>query len=306
MRLTQLQYLIEIKKHGSISKAAQHLFIAQPSMSTAIRELENELGYELMKRSKKGVSFTSLGELAVEKAENILREVEMMRCLDEVETGRMVGRLFLSAVPFVCEHFVLDMLVELSEKHPDLHIILDENDGAMVLQQVSRWEADLGIIMICNNEEERFQQEMLKNGVAFKELYRDELCFLVGVQHSLYKQEIVELSEILTSPYVYYKGGFTEDDQNFFARYCDIGKLTTVCMKDRESVKKYVVRSKATTILPVRATMDNIYIQSGLLSTLKLNGAPWTCKVGVVYRKDMPLSREARFIIESIKNIVKQ
>ena len=62
MRLTQLQYLLEIKKQGSISKAAQHLYIAQPSMSAAIKELEEELGYELMKRSKKGVTFTSLGE----------------------------------------------------------------------------------------------------------------------------------------------------------------------------------------------------------------------------------------------------
>ena len=68
MRLTQLQYLLEIKKQGSISKAAQHLYIAQPSMSAAIKELEEELGYELMKRSKKGVTFTSLGEQVIEKA----------------------------------------------------------------------------------------------------------------------------------------------------------------------------------------------------------------------------------------------
>ena len=65
MRLTQLQYLLEIKKQGSISKAAQHLYIAQPSMSAAIKELEEELGYELMKRSKKGVTFTSLGEQVI-------------------------------------------------------------------------------------------------------------------------------------------------------------------------------------------------------------------------------------------------
>lgn len=305
MRLTQLQYLLEIKKHGSISKAAQHLYVAQPSMSTAMHELESELGFELMRRSKKGVTFTNLGELAVEKAETILREVEAMRCLNEVKTGHMVGRILLSAVPFVCEHFVLNMIVNLAEAHPDLHIILDEDDGETVLQQVSRWEADLGIIMICSNEEERFRSDLLKNGLAFKELYQDELCFLVGKENPFYNQGAVDLEKVLAFPYVYYKDSFTEEDRNFFARYCDVSKLTTVSMKDRESVKKYVVRSKATTILPARAAKDNIYIRSGLLSSLKLKNTLWSCRVGVVYRKDMPLSREELFLVDCIENMVR-
>lgn len=162
MRLAQLRYLLEIKKQGSISRAAKHLFIAQPSMSTAIRELEEELGYELMKRSKKGVTFTNLGEQAVEIASNILSEVETLRCLDQIETGHMVGRVFLSAVPFACDHFILDAIIKLAAESPDLHVILDENDGHSVLYQVGRWEADLGVIIIFGNEERQYQEELEK------------------------------------------------------------------------------------------------------------------------------------------------
>ncbi len=303
MRLTQLQYLLEIKKQGSISKAAQHLYIAQPSMSTAIHELEEELGYELMKRSKKGVTFTNLGEQAVEKAAVIMQEVESLRCLDEINTGHMMGRLFLSAVPFVSEHFVLDLMIALAAECPDLHLILDENDGGIVLQQVNRWEADLGIIMICSNEEKRFQREIKKNALCFKELYQDEICFLVGRANPNFNEKTVSMTEILRYPYVYYKESFTEEDRMLFSKYCDLSTLNTICMKDRESIKKYVVHSQATTILPAQVAQDNVYIRSGLLHALRLSDESWTCRVGIVYRKDMPLTREALFLLNRMQKM---
>lgn len=175
MRLTQLQYLVEIKKYGSISKAAQHLYIAQPSMSTAIRELEEELGYELVKRSKRGVTFTNLGEKAVEKAVLIIQEVETLRCLNEVDTGHMSGRIFISAVPFVCEYFIVDLIVALNKEYPDLLLLLDETDGTSVIRQVSQREADIGVIMICSNEEERFAKELSQNNLVFDEVFQDEM-----------------------------------------------------------------------------------------------------------------------------------
>ena len=170
MRLTQLQYLLEIKKWGSISKAAQHLFMAQPSMSAAIKELEEELGYELMKRSKKGVTFTMLGEQVAEKADVIIREMEAIRCLNREQAGTIRGRIFLSAIPFVCEHFMLDLIIQLKEQYPQLHVLLDENDAHAIFQQIDRREADLGIVMICNNEEERYQRERCNR--AFRYTHR--------------------------------------------------------------------------------------------------------------------------------------
>ncbi|MDO4281835.1 MAG: LysR family transcriptional regulator [Peptococcaceae bacterium] len=300
MRLTQLEYLLEIKKQGSISKAAQHLYIAQPSMSTAIRDLEKELGFDLINRSKRGVTFTSLGEQAVNKAQHILAEVEALRALDQVATDHMSGRIFLSAVPFVCEHFVLDLLISLSESSPELHIILDENDGDTVLHQVGRWEADLGVIMICSNEEARFQRELNHHDLEFETLYEDEICFLVGAQNPFFDEQSVTMKDILQFPYVYYKESFSEEDRALFAKHSDIAELTAICMKDRESVKRYVAQSRAMTILPARAAQDNLYLRTGLLHALSISDERWTCRIGVTYRKDRALTREARFLINEM------
>lgn len=306
MRLTQLQYLLEIKKQGSISKAAQHLYIAQPSMSAAIKELEDELGYELMKRSKKGVTFTALGEQVVEKAMIIVREMEEIRCLDQVQSGRIRGRIFVSAIPFACEFFMLDLIIRLKEQHPDLHLLLEENNTYNVLQQVNRREADLGIVLFCNNEEARSQKEVKKNNLEFIELYQDEMYFWVGRENPYYEQEQASLAELLQYPYVFYKESFTEEDQELFGRHCDLTQLETVRMKDRESVKKYVMRSKAVTAMPFGSAKNNVYQQTGLLKPLRIADERWTCRIGMVYRKDASLTREELFLLEQLQQMVSE
>lgn len=301
MRLTQLQYLVEIKKQGSISKAAQHLYIAQPSMSTAIRELEEELGYELMKRSKRGVTFTNLGEQAVQKAELIMQEVEALRCLDQVDTGHMSGRIFISAVPFVCEYFIVDLIVAVKNEHPDLLLLLDETDGASVIQQVSRREADIGVIMICSNEEKRFERELAQNNLAFEEIFQDEMVFLVSAHNPLFSTDKAAMREILQYPYVYYKESLTEEDQALFAKHCDLTQLQTVCMKDQASIKKYLQHSQATTVAPFKAAKNNIYLQHAVLHPVHLADEEWECHIGMVYRKDRALTREELFLLERMR-----
>ena len=305
MRLTQLQYLVEIKKQGSISKAAQHLYIAQPSMSTAIRELEEELGYELMKRSKRGVTFTNLGEEAVKKAELIMQEVEALRCLDQVDTGHMSGRIFLSAVPFVCEYLIVDLILAVGNEHPDLLLILDETDGASVLRHVSRCEADIGVIMICSNEEVRFEKELSLNNLAFEEILQDEMVFLISAHNPLFAKGEATMCEILQYPYVYYKESLTEEDRALFAKHCDINRLQTVCMKDQASIKKFLQHSQATTVAPFRAAQNNIYLEHDVLRSIHLKDEAWHAHIGVVYRKDRALTREERFFLEKMRQQAK-
>lgn len=301
MRLTQLQYLVEIKKYGSISKAAQHLYIAQPSMSTAIRELEEELGYELVKRSKRGVTFTNLGEKAVEKAVLIMQEVETLRCLNEVDTGHMSGRIFISAVPFVCEYFIVDLIVALNKEYPDLLLLLDETDGTSVIRQVSQREADIGVIMICSNEEERFAKELSQNNLVFDEVFQDEMVFLVSEQNPLFLQESATMAEMLKYPYIYYKDAFTEEDQALFAAHCDLAQLKTVRMKDQASIKKFLQHSQATTVAPFKAAQSNIYLQHHVLQPIHLADEAWHCHIGTVYRKDRILTREEQFLLARMR-----
>lgn len=81
MRLNQLSYLVAIERYGTISRAAEALYVSQPSISVAVRELEEELGYPLLVRNNRGIRFTEEGLQVLQRARNILREVDEIHCI---------------------------------------------------------------------------------------------------------------------------------------------------------------------------------------------------------------------------------
>ena len=81
MTIEQLQYILEIAKFGSINKAALHLNMSQPNLSIAVKNLEQELGYAILERSKKGVTFTQDGSRMLSYAKNIFHELQSIENL---------------------------------------------------------------------------------------------------------------------------------------------------------------------------------------------------------------------------------
>ena len=79
MNFRQLEYVVEVNRCGSINRAAQALFISQPALSSAIRELESELGFPVFVRSSKGIVCTAEGKRFLASAQQILRQVNEMR-----------------------------------------------------------------------------------------------------------------------------------------------------------------------------------------------------------------------------------
>lgn len=102
------QYVLEISKCGSISRAAQNLFLSQPNLSTAIRVLEETLGYQIFQRSPKGIIPTPEGALFIKSAEIIVAELDNIRripelCRDSEEQGLSVVCVY---APFILELFM--------------------------------------------------------------------------------------------------------------------------------------------------------------------------------------------------------
>ena len=79
MNLTDLEFVIAVERHGSISKAAKELFVAQPNLSKVIRTLEKEFGIVIFERTSKGVVTTSEGQAFIQKAKNIMKDVASLK-----------------------------------------------------------------------------------------------------------------------------------------------------------------------------------------------------------------------------------
>ncbi|GAB3387180.1 LysR family transcriptional regulator [Amycolatopsis echigonensis] len=146
MDLRLVEYFIAVVDHGSVTKAAQALFIAQPSLSQAIKSLERELGADLFDRTGRALELTGTGRSFEVAARRVLRDVAVAR--DRVGAVRELraGQLRISAVADVTLHPLPILVQAFRTRHPDVEVrITDPGHVGGVVAEVRQGHADLGL-----------------------------------------------------------------------------------------------------------------------------------------------------------------
>jgi len=140
------EYFVAVVDHGGITKAANALYIAQPSLSQAIRGLEREVGAELFDRSGRQFVLTEAGRTFEVSARRVLRDVELARQHVEAVRELRAGRLQIAAVADLTLHPLPGLVRDLREAHPSVAVrIRDSGSPAGVVAAVRQGEAELGL-----------------------------------------------------------------------------------------------------------------------------------------------------------------
>src|SRR6266545_5379205 len=146
MDLRQLAYVVAVVDEGSFTGAAAHLGITQPSLSHAVKALENELGALLFHRLGRSVRLTAAGEALVGPARQALRDAEVARAAVAEVTGLGAGHLDLVCLPTLAVDPVADLVGRLRTRHPGVRVRIDEpEDADAVAEQVWSGTSELGI-----------------------------------------------------------------------------------------------------------------------------------------------------------------
>jgi len=306
MRLNQLKYLCELKKTGSMTKAAKKMFISQPSLSEAIKELEQEIGYELVARNKRGVTFTPIGDSVVERAYAILDLVNEIKNIGQADAGMVKGRLFVGGVPTACDALLLDIIINLQEKYPELKIMLTESDSFGLVQKVGDQELDFALILMSNDDQEVLKEEMERKSLEFIPYFEDEMCFWAGPRNPLTQRKEVKMQDVLKYPYIYYKGNYNRNTQKMFNEFLPNERVEVIRVEDRESLKKYIMKSQAVSFMPRHASVDNVYQKEGMLIPLNTIDFHWLAQWGIVKRIGKPASKEENIFFTMLKEKIKE
>ena len=132
MRLEHFQYVVEIAHCKSMSKASKKLYITQPSLSTAIQNLEEELGFQIFKRSASGVALTEKGEEFFKIAEEMVKQLGLIKDLSD-PNKETVTTLNLAAVPVFCNALMIHLIQLLKRNHPQINVNIMELRPTKVL-----------------------------------------------------------------------------------------------------------------------------------------------------------------------------
>ena len=199
MNILYLKYAVEVARTGSISKAADALYVAQPNVSRAVKELEASLGISIFDRTPKGMTLTPDGERLMQYARNILSQI------DEVEeifkNGESRKKKFSISVPRAS--YIAHAFAQFSNKLPKnvpVEIFYKETNAIRAINNILNADFNLGIIRFAERHD-RYFREMLDEKGLYGELVTEfNYVLLMNKNHPLAEKEEVRYSDL--SPYI--------------------------------------------------------------------------------------------------------
>ncbi|MFC6879785.1 MULTISPECIES: LysR family transcriptional regulator [Actinomadura] len=195
--LERLRALHSVATYGSVSAAADVLHVTTSAVSQQLAKLERETGQKLLERNGRGVRLTDAAELLVAHAERILSLVEQAQSDLEAHRGSVVGQLTLAAFPTAMRGLVPASLRRLNADHPDLRVLLREEDPLRSMPLVSRGDLDMAVVQDWNNE-----PLPLPDGLQKGVICDDVADVVLPPDHPLAGRDEVALKELAGDPWI--------------------------------------------------------------------------------------------------------
>lgn len=299
MTIQQLKYAITVANKGTISAAASELYIAQPSLTTAIRDLEKELGITIFNRTNKGIILTLEGEEFLRYARQVVEQVHL---LEEKYIGNEVGKkdfcLSTQHYSFAVDAFV-DLIKEYGGEEYDFK--LRETQTYEIIDDVSKLKSEVGILYLNTYNETIIRKSIKANDLKFTTLFKAKPHVYVSVNSPLSNKEYLTLDDLEPYPRLSYEQG--EHNSFYFSEEI----LSTI---DRK--KNILVRDRAT-LFNLLIGLDGYTICSGVINK-KLNGENIISiplevddfmELGYITHSKILPSKLAKLYIELLKNHTK-
>ena len=197
MNTTYLNYALEIERVGSISQAAQNLYMAQPNLSKAIRELEKELGFPIFKRTAKGVRSTEAGTEFLYHARQIMEQVSAVeRISQRIGTDKLKYKISIPRGSYIVDGFT-SFLSEL-ELEKGMEVTINETNALGTISNVADRGYNLGIIRYQMLDETHYLTMLKNNHLTYETIWEFEYVLVMSKNHPLANKETItpeDLSE---------------------------------------------------------------------------------------------------------------
>ena len=193
MTFQQLQYILEVSRTGSVSKAAENLFISRSSVSSSISSLENELGYPIFVRTLQGLTPSPKGKQILEYADRICKTHELMTSISDVTESRVVN-IGINNYPPVIE--AAAALVDTYKDRRDIRFSFGVYALKDILDKLCLFELDCAVFSRLGNLQYNIEATLEKRGLRWKALTTVPTTLIIGNRHPLASKEDLTLRDL--------------------------------------------------------------------------------------------------------------
>ncbi|MBR6734185.1 MAG: LysR family transcriptional regulator [Kiritimatiellae bacterium] len=297
MTLQQLRYADAVASCGSISEAARRCFVTQPTLTEAVRLLEEELRIALFTRSAKGVSVTREGEEFLASARQILDDAARIQ---EKYTGKAVRRPQFAVS---CQHyaFAVDAFMEVVKANDadSYDFTLRETVTSEIIDDVARHRSEIGVLYLSRRNERAIMKILRKEELDFEKLFEAKPHVFLGKKHPLAKRKSIRPQELDAYPYLTYEQG--AENALYFAEEVmpAIDRKKNIRVRDRATMTNLVLGLNGFTV--ASGAHAKGYNSDIVSVPLKMEDS---IRVGIVRRGGIPLSAAGTAFVAAIRERV--
>ncbi|MGC8120082.1 hydrogen peroxide-inducible genes activator [Marinobacter sp. VGCF2001] len=186
MTLTELRYVVTLARERHFGRAAERCHVSQPTLSVAVKKLEDELGIPLFERSKSSIRVTEVGQRIIEQSQRVLDQVGVIKDMAQDGKNQLNSPLKVGAIYTIGPYLFPHLLPELRRAAPDMPLFIEENYTASLRQKLRHSELDAIIIALPFEEPE----------VVTLPLYDEPFVVLLPAGHPLTEKEQITAEEM--------------------------------------------------------------------------------------------------------------
>ena len=294
MTLAQLRYAICVADTHSMNEASRSLFISQPSLSTSIKELENEIGLELFKRTNRGVTVTPEGEEFLGYARQVVEQYQLVE--DRYIEKKDVKKKF--SVSMQHYTFAVKAFVEMVKQFgmDEYEFAVHETKTYQVIEDVRDFKSEIGILYVNDFNRKVLTKMFHEYGLEFHELLNCSIYVYMWKGHPLAKREMITLEELKEYPCLSFEQG--GNNSFYFAEEV----LSTY------EYKRLIKADDRATMLNLMVGLNGYTLCSGIICE-DLNGSDYCAvkldsdeimTIGYIARKGVNISALGKKYLEEI------
>jgi DNA-binding transcriptional LysR family regulator len=275
MLLVHIEGFLEVARFGSVSRAAEALYVTQPTLTARLHALERELGERLFVRGRQGMRLTDSGRAFLPYAERAVRALrDGRRAIDEVGSAA-AGQLLLATAPAVSTYILPGVLEQFVANHPRVEVVVRTGHSEDVLRMVLQDEVQVGLGRALQHPE-----------VALQPFYEEELALVVAPDHPFARGGDVSITEVASEQLILFDrtSSYYEITQAAFLA-AGVALRGVMELDNIEAAKKMVQRGLGVSLLPGSAVA--LEVEGGTLCRVELrNVAPMRRQIVAMRRRD--------------------
>lgn len=289
--LKHLRYFIAVAELKHFGKAARACFVTQPTLSSAIKELEEILGIGLLERTKRSVMITPLGQDILVRAKEIIQQAEGL--MEVAQSGRipLSGDMRLGVIPTIGPYLLPSLMSQLRMQYPDLKLYLKEDQTERLLNQLKDGHLDILILALPYSAD----------AVEIYPFADDPFYLALAEDHSLAGKKIIQDEDIFDENLLLLEEGHCLRDHAMAAcSWSGAKKHNEFAATSLTTIVQMVANGLGITLLPEMAINSGILQGTGL-KTIPLSKDSPARQIGLVWRKTSGRSDEFKMLGDFLK-----